>query len=408
MDRAPSAQPATADVVMEELPPADWGAHPRTLADVLPWIGTTLLDPGAATEGMPDLAASTVVLLMVDGLGDRLLQRHADDAPTLARLRAAGLRAGFPSTTATSITSLTTGAPCGVHGIIGYAFRPDDDSRTRGTPRLLNALRWTMDSSDGPSALVTYPPNLVAPLAGALAGLADAGVEISYVMPGEFRGTGLTQVAFRATGRYWPANSSDSVLDGVVNTLVRRSKRPRFVYAYLSDLDAAGHRYGPGSPEWLGALRTVDRLVADIASSLPADASLAVTGDHGMLAAGRRIDLDVEDALTAGVAMIAGEPRVRHLYTEDGARDDVLAAWAQVVGDDDARTATREQVLDEGWFGHAVPPRIASRIGDIVAVGQGTTVLVRSEAEPSEAKMIGHHGAWTADEQLVPLLVASG
>lgn len=105
--------------------------------------------------------------------------------------------------------------------------------------------------------------------------------------------------------------------------------------------------------------------------------------------------------------MIAGEPRVRHLYVADGARDDVLATWTAELGAE-ARVVTREQAVDEAWFGIAVDPDIAQRIGDVVAVARDRTVLVRGDVEPLEARMIGHHGAWTADEQLVPLLVAHG
>ncbi len=392
---------------LDELPPTQWASHPNTLAGVMGWAAGVLGVGPQPVASMPQVAAADVVLLLVDGLGDRLLHRHADVAPTLSALHTTTLRAGFPATTATSITSLTTGTACGLHGIIGYAFRPDDHCRTTGPRRMLNALRWTMDAADGPSAMATYPPDLVAPLAGALAGLAEHGVSISYVMPAEFRGTGLTQVAFRATGRHLAANTPDLVREGVGTALAQRSGRRGFVYAYLSDLDAAGHRYGPGSSEWVRTLRTVDALVADLAADLPADAVLAVTGDHGMLAAGRRVDLDAQAHWSAGVEMLAGEPRVRHLYVADGARDDVLATWTAELGAD-ARVVTREQAVDEAWFGIEVDPDIAQRIGDVVAVASYRTVLVRGDAEPLEARMIGHHGAWTADEQLVPLLVARG
>lgn len=395
----------TSGAALDELSPKQWSAYPDTLAHVMPWAASILGHGAPSSSTLPQLDAADVVLLLVDGLGDRLLAAHAEVAPTLSALHATTLRAGFPSTTATSITSLTTGTACGLHGIIGYAFRPDDDCRTRGPRRVLNALRWTLDSADGASAMVTYPPDLVAPLAGALVELADAGVKVTYVMPGEFRGTGLTQVAFRAGGRYLPATTPDLIREAVATVLARRARERRFVYAYLADLDAAGHRYGPGSAQWVATLRVVDALVADLAADLPANAVLTVTGDHGMLAAGRRVDLDVEDQLTAGVEMIAGEPRVRHLYVADGAGDDVVAVWRAELGVH-ARIVTREQALDEQWFGVDVDPRIARRIGDVVAVGRDRTVFVRGEREPLEATMIGHHGAWTADEQLVPLLVA--
>ena len=47
--------------------------------------------------------------------------------------------------------------------------------------------------------------------------------------------------------------------------------------------------------------------------------------------------------------------------------------------------------------------------GDLVAVARGTTILTRSLTDPElEVNMVGHHGAWTAAEQLVPVLLAQG
>ena len=284
---------------------------PHTLASVLPAVGAAL-DIWTPTKlALPP--ARDVVLLLVDGLGSLLLDEHAASAPHLAALPNTTLRAGFPATTATSITSLTSGTACGVHGIVGYSFRPEDDARTRGSRRVLNALRWSLDQADGPSALVTYPPSLISPHEGILDGLDDAGVRITYVMPGEFRGTGLTQVAFGAPGRHLPAVTPDGIRSAITSVLARRSRQRRLIYAYYSDLDTAGHLHGPGSDQWLAKLRIVDRLVADLVGGLPPDTTLLVTGDHGMIIARAPVDIDTTPILLDGTDAVAGEARVLSL-----------------------------------------------------------------------------------------------
>ena len=82
--------------------------------------------------------APAYVVFLVDGLGARLLERHAEAAPYLASLlgRQAPGTAGVPSTTATSLSSLGTALPPGAHGLVGFT------SRIPGTGRLLNALAW--------------------------------------------------------------------------------------------------------------------------------------------------------------------------------------------------------------------------------------------------------------------------
>ncbi|MFW0783654.1 alkaline phosphatase family protein [Gordonia sp. CPCC 206044] len=388
-----------------DLRPLEWGRY-ATLADVLPAVDDAFR--GEPSSDVPIPPSKDVVLMLIDGLGDELLTRHADVAPTLTAMRTATIRAGFPATTATSITSLMAGVQCGSHGIIGYSFRTDRNA-TRGPGRqTLNALRWTLNRSDGRSALETYAPESVQPLDGSLADMARRGVEVSYVMPLLYRGSGFSRAAFRVEGSYVGAQTPDEIRDGVGRSLANDVAGHRFVYAYWPDLDAAGHLFGPGSPQWVSTLAVVDRLVADLAADLPRETTLLVTGDHGMIQADKRIDIDTTDEMLKGVEAVAGEMRVRQVYTRPGARDDVQSFWTDIVGED-AHVVTHEQVLDERWFGDEVTDFVDERIGDLVVVARGTTILTRSLTEPEpETTMLGHHGAWTFDEQLVPLLVQRG
>ncbi|MFW0793217.1 nucleotide pyrophosphatase/phosphodiesterase family protein [Gordonia sp. CPCC 205515] len=391
--------------VLAELHPREWDGY-ATLADVLPAIDDAFARQPSPFVPIP--SSQHVVVLLIDGLGDQLLARHAEIAPTLTAMRAGTLRAGFPATTATSITSLMAGTQCGQHGIIGYSFLPEEDSDFRRKRRTLNALRWTFDTSDGPSATSRYVPERIQPLPGLLSEMARRGVEVSYVMPASYRGSGFSRAAFRVDGRYLDATTPADIVSGVADVLAPRTPRHRLIYAYWPDLDMTGHIFGPGSPQWVSTLAAADRLVADLAAELPRDATLVVTGDHGMVQADNRIDIDTTDGMLGGVSVVAGEMRVRQIYTRSGARDDVQAFWSDVVGDH-AHIVAREQVLDEGWFGSEVTDVVAQRIGDLVAVARDTTLLTRSLTDPApEVTMAGHHGAWTLDEQLVPLLVQQG
>ena len=82
----------------------------------------------------------------------------------------------------------------------------------------------------------------------------------------------------------------------------------------------------------------------------------------------------------------------------------MLATWREILGDG-ALVLPREQAVAEGWFG-AVSPRVVDRLGDVVAAARGGTALIRTRVEPGLAALVGQHGGLTADEQLVPLLLA--
>jgi len=375
----------------------------HTLADILPSVAAAFDSDAENPLGV--VPARDVVVLLIDGLGAELLARHAHVAPTLAAHVSTTLQAGFPATTATSISSLAVGAPCGTHGIIGYSFGlPGADG-----PENFNALRWKIGGADGTDARHTHLPVEVQPVTSAVARLAASDIDIHYVVPGYQVRSGLTLAAFSVDGELHAAATLDEVRDGVLEVARHDDARRRFAYAYYPDLDMNGHVFGPESPEWLAALTAIDAVVADLLDDLPDTCTLLITGDHGMIRAGKAVDLEADARLQQGVRLIAGEARVRHVYVDHvDAVADVRSRWSGVLGDH-ALVVTREQALDEHWFGPTPPiATIVSRIGHVLAVAQGTSILTCPTTEPMESGMAGHHGAWSDDEQLVPLIMNRG
>jgi hypothetical protein len=363
------------------------------LSDVTPAVLTALDVPGGGTAvDLPP--ARHVVLLLVDGLGWNLLRRYADDAPFLAGLGGGPITTGFPSTTATSLASIGTGLAPGGHGIVGLAFEVGDGVA-------MNALGWATAGDGRPRDLrERFVPEEVQPVPTVFERLAAAGVGVRVVLPAPFVGSGLTRAVLRG-GEPWGVRA----LGDLAAAASGEPEADRtFRYAYHGDLDLLGHVYGPGSDAWRLQLAQVDQLVRLIAERLPAGGLLLVTSDHGMVQVDGtdRVDADERPELMDGVRLLAGEPRVRHVYARTGAEQDVLATWRENLADH-ATVLTRAEAVAAGWFG-PVRARVESRIGDVVAACTGTTVITRSEAEPVLSGLIGQHGSRTADELLIPLL----
>jgi hypothetical protein len=364
---------------------------PRYGEATLAEVGTALLAalgaPGEPnTLGLP--SARRACLLVIDGMGWDLLDRHQDVAPFLAALAAGGrwLSAGFPATTVTSLSSLGTGLPPGRHGLLGYQVR---DPRTG---QLLNGLRW--DKAVDPVAWQPEPTIFER--------AAAAGIGATRVAHGSFEHTGLSAAAMRGAD-YWPANTPGAL---VASTAEALSAQPRgFAMVYTGDLDATGHAWGSTSPAWRYQLAHADRLAEQVADALPAGTLLVITADHGMVdvPASMRTDYDHVAELRAGVALLGGEPRARHVYAEPGAAADVLAAWRETLGAA-GWTVSREQAIDENWFG-PVDDRVMERIGDVVSAARGDSAVVATDTEPRESALIGMHGSLSPEDQRIPLLV---
>lgn len=367
------------------------GAH--HLAEVVPSVLATLGVPGCVnTLDLPDAEGACV--LLIDGLGAELLQRHAADAPVLTGLARSALTVGCPSTTAAGLAAIGTGLASGEHGMAGYTFEVPGCG-------VLNALSWT--SHPDRRALDVDPLELQ-PLPTTFERAAAAGLDAVVVSDAKFATSPLTRAVQRG-GSYRGVHALGDLAAETVRTL--RETRG-FCYAYHSQLDELGHRYGPGTTAWRMQLRQVDRLVESVVDGLPAGRMLAVVADHGMIALDDTVvDFDETPELGAGVRALGGEVRMRHVYTKPGAEDDVVAAWRAVLGER-AWVARRAEAIEAGWFGPVVSDRVRPRFGDVVVAARGDSGVVRRTAEPLESALVGHHGSLTLAEQLVPLAIARG
>ncbi len=360
------------------------------LADVLPAAAAAL---GAPLRPLPvELPeAPRVCVLLVDGLGDRLLQAAGRSAGWLGELRSGGghvLHAGHPSTTATSMGSFGTGLLPGAHGLVGYEVLDPD----RGV--LLNELAW--DPAVDPRAWQPAPT--------VFEHLGGAGVACVQVGPPHFAGSGLTEAALRGP-RYVAARSLQDRVDAAASAI--RSAPRALVYVYWGDLDKTGHESGWCSEAWERELAEVDLAVRQLARRLPADALLLVTADHGMVDVplGARLDLAEDADLARGVPLSGGEPRAPMLYCAPGEADAVLARWRERLGPD-AQVLARDEAVAAGWFG-PVAPHVLPRIGDVVvSCAPGTSVHDSRTQRPQLKGLVGMHGGRTDDETHVPLLVA--
>ena len=370
-----------------------------TLADVLPGVATALgvpvsrdglpADPLGLTEALG--GARRVAVLLVDGLGADLIAAHADIAPTLAALPSptGPISAPCPSTTPVSLASLGTGLPPGSHGILGFVTAVPGEDRT------LNHIQW----GDDPDPAEWQARPTVFEQAAA------DGVAVAAVGPYTFRGTGLTNAVYRGAG--YPGSVGPGDLCALMVQSLEVGPRT-LVNGYVPELDLTGHVRGVDSASWRAQLQLVDRTVEMLLDTLPDDAALLVTADHGMLDVPRdtRLDLDPTPDLDDGVRLLAGEPRARYVHAEPGAAHDVEQQWRAVLGDR-AWVASREEAIASGVFG-PVDDALAARIGDVVALARGTWAFVATDREPGPSRLIGFHGSITATELAIPLLVATG
>jgi predicted AlkP superfamily pyrophosphatase or phosphodiesterase len=328
------------------------------------------------------------LVFLIDGLGADLLSRYADVAPSLSRMSLhATVTTSFPSTTATSLATLTTGELPGAHGMLGYTVQVP-----RSGGRILNSLKWDE----------RVDPVIWQPVPTLFERGNEVGITTTHVAAKRYENSGFTRAVFRGA-QYKGANIST---DLIAETIAALQKTPSCVYLYVNDVDSAGHSDGVGSEKWLGALKYVDSLVEELMRTLPKGTRIWLTADHGMINVDEKVILGRDNDLLTDISVIAGEPRMRHLYlTADSARAEaeVISRWKSALGEK-VTMHTRQSAIAAGLFGTHVSLNAAERAGDVIAIAQENLVLLDPERADKEGAMIGHHGGDSAVESFVPLL----
>ena len=331
------------------------------------------------------------LLFLIDGFGFDTLSQYADVMPTMSRMFNHGVvQTSFPSTTATSLATLTTGELPGVHGMLGYTVQVP-----RSGGRLLNALKWDE----------RVDPENWQPVETLFQRATKVGISVTHIAAKRYENSGFTRAVFRGA-EYKGANI---VADLVSETKQALQKTPSFVYLYVNDLDAAGHSDGVGSDKWVAALSAIDQMVSQLMKEVPKGTRIWVTSDHGMINVQEKIIIGQDNPLLTGVTVIAGEPRARHLYLADDslqAREDVASLWQQYL-QDKAFVVTREQAVSSNLFGSDVSPDALDRMGEVIAIARGGLVLLDPDRADKEGAMVGHHGGDSEIESQVGLLTTT-
>jgi len=341
----------------------------------------------------PAVGAAQVVLLVLDGLGWAQLRQRSGLAPTMTAMAGGPLTTVAPSTTAAALSSITLGVPPAVHGILGYRLRVDAD-RGEGAPAadaILNVLRWKTGAGD---ARDTNAPEAFQPLEP------FGSTKPPVVTRADVAESGFTRAHMAGARMYgW---RMPSTLVATVAALLREGER--FVYAYYDGVDKVAHEFGFG-PTYDAEVVAADRLVHDLVDVLPAGAALLVVSDHGQVDVGDRV-VRLDPAVAELTGLLSGEGRFRWLHARPGLALE-LAQAAHHHYDGVAWVRTRDEAVAEGWFGGALAPHVARRLGDVV-IAPRDHIAILDPGDPGEQWMRCRHGSLTPEEMLVPLLASRG
>lgn len=346
-----------------------------------------------------DLSAfRNVVFILVDGLGDSLLQTVGRGS-VLNALRQGRLTSVTPSTTASAVTTVMTGLAPQQHGLTG----------------------WHMFFRELGAILAVLPGR--ARYGGV--GLAEAGIDVAafFNHPSFFDGWAGKSVVFSPKAIEGSAfnrvhvgsaesrgySNLSAFFEGMRANLSTDETR-RLVYGYWSDLDHIAHESGSLSIAWADAFEAFDLGFSRFLESMAGtDTLVLVTADHGFvdLSPGDTLDLDDFKTIRECLSMpLCGEGRLAYAYVRPHLTDRFEERIRQELGDT-VHLVPSQVMVDGGWFGLGAPhPELLGRVGDYCLLMRQPLIVRDYLPFERRHRMIGVHGGVSPDEMWVPLIVA--
>lgn len=351
----------------------------------------------AATQPVLPAAKAILILISADGFRADYLERFKP--PRLWQLAARGVRADgmipqFPADTFPNHYTIATGLTIPHHGVVANDMTAPDipgvvfamsnrdavsDARWWGGEPI-----WNTAERQGRNSAPMFWPGSEAPINGR---------RPSYWVP--------------FNDRMPHADRVRQILEWLA---LPEAERPSFLTLYFSDIDTAGHSYGPDSTQVAAAVARVDAsiglLVDGVAKAGLADrVHYVVISDHGMAPLSTERVIYVDDYMDVDTAQVVHWSPTLALAPKDG---NVDALYKALAGKHPHLAVYRNHDIPEK-FGLADHPRVPA----IYAVADPGWMVTTHQAaqrwsEPGRRPPGGAHGYDPDSPLMRALFIAAG
>ncbi|MHB9022672.1 MAG: alkaline phosphatase family protein [Armatimonadota bacterium] len=344
-----------------------------------------------------------IMLMIVDGLGWMNLAAAIQRMPVIGEVFSTATRwpitSVFPSTTVAACTSILTGVPPSVHGMIGYLmFFPEYG-------RVFNMIGFrTPDIQHEDLLSFGFEPGRYTGQGTILQRLEAAGIMVGPYTFHTYAGSGLSRLLYHRCTPHPYVALGDLLAMSLDQWKV---PVPQFLQLYWANLDTIAHLHGANSTAYAIELSLLATALRDhVLPALDDESALLLIADHGHIDGD---DAEIINLMTVpGLTKLfrvppAGEGRSTHLFIRPGHQKRACTILESVDG---LRVFTKEAVLASGLLGGTpLHPKLLERIGDLIIFPEGSRRVLYDYQPRLHATMNGRHGGLSPEEMIVPLLL---
>ena len=361
-----------------------------------------------------------IILLLVDGCGYHQWIKHHKTYEFFREVSQKGLISPittvFPSTTAATLTTINTGLTPQEHAL------PEWTIYFQEIDRIINTLPFTPLGEKGQDSLLEMGvnPEILYDGDTIYQTLENESVKSFAFVKAPYAHGCYSQIVHKGSTITPFITYSDMLAK--LRKLVKDEKGPAYFYAYLDNLDAMGHLYGPHTPEYSAELSALSyALKTELLDKIDRKAAektlLLVTSDHG------QVDISPEATLylnafpkltqafkrtSQGKPILpTGSPRDVFLHIKPAQLHETSNFLSKKLKGKAKVTRTNEATKN-GLFGIGKPrKRFRERVGDLLILPYENHTVWYEHIKGKKIYFRGHHGGLNEEEMFVPFAIAN-
>jgi hypothetical protein len=300
---------------------------------------------------------------------------------------------------------LWTGRSPAEHGVLGYELFLKEYGLVAN---MITHAPMSFEGSLGLLYRAGFQPESALPVSTLGPPLARAGVDVHAFLHYSISRSGLSRMHYADVNVHTFGAVPDLWI-GVRELADQPIDRRRLIWVYYGGVDGLSHRHGPDSEQAQAVFvdfiqAMLENFIGRFSEATGSETLLLLLTDHGQIATPKNPDYDLHHhpRITNALHILpTGENRLAYLYPRPGGVKEIMAYFGTTWSDQYILVPS-ERALASGLFGPGSPAReTRSRIGDLIAISQGDAYLWWSA---KDNPLLGRHGAFSADEMLVPLL----
>ncbi len=329
-----------------------------------------------------------VIFLVIDGMGEKILEKNLPAKSFLRRHQIATVTSVFPSTTAAATTSLVSALTPAAHGWLAWTL--DFNGAVVELFRSRNLYTKTyLNDRDFVRKTLSYPTFWSSKTLSRRIFTCMPEISYKYPIP--------NQILYQSSREMWHKLHQTC-----------KTPEPKFIYTYFPELDSLMHHHGTQSNKVRQFLQKLDRKIATFARRHP-DTQLVITADHGQIDVKGYAyichDTELQNCLAHPPAW---DFRATSFSVKPGHEKQFLQAFQKYAAD--FVLYPFQDLIEQGLFGDfSQHPQNRQYCGDYLAIGTDTNKIMVLQ-HPGNPKKLhrGSHSGMTPEEMLVPVIVATG